>query len=84
MVKLNLEVDEEVLSALEAIAADFDGSLGKAVGALVAAHHSDEELVDALEAGREDQLRAQLAQSEREFAEGKTVEWSELKARLGL
>lgn len=81
MVRLTIEVEDRVESALRQLAAGHQGDLGKVLEELLAVHEGLELTADEFEVGNEELLRQMRDRSEMEFANGRVVSWEDLKAR---
>ena len=84
MVSREIEIDEDTDRRLAEIAAEYDGDLSKAVSAIVHSYEGLEAFADAAEAANSDSLRKLRDAGEADFAAGRVVSWSDLKARHGL
>ena len=82
MVTLTIEVDDRVEDALRQLAAHHGGDMGKALEELLAAREMFELMADVNEEGSEEFLRQQRDRSERDFAEGRVVNWETIQSRI--
>jgi hypothetical protein len=81
MVRRQIDFDEETDRRLADLAQDFGGDLGQALAELMQSRESVESFLDHCEESHQAALTVQRDQSEREFREGRTVAWSEVKRR---
>ncbi|MSV35710.1 MAG: hypothetical protein EXQ47_08950 [Bryobacterales bacterium] len=84
MVRREIEVDEDTNRLLTELASEYEGDLNLALADLVHARAGLEEFAERSEAAHEDALRALRDRSEADFREGRTVTWTDVKARNGL
>ncbi|MFN0171314.1 MAG: hypothetical protein ACKV22_33275 [Bryobacteraceae bacterium] len=76
-----IELDEESLRLLDDLVTDYEGDQAEALSDLLHARESLEQWLDQVEHEHEPILRNQLERSQREFREGRTVSWLEVKRR---
>jgi len=81
MVNVSFDIEESAGRALQELAEQHGGDLGKAVEELIASRQALEVMTDDLEDGNEEFLRQQRDRSELDFAEGRVVSWETVKAR---
>jgi hypothetical protein len=84
MVRRQIDFDEETDRNLANLAEDYGGNLNEALADLLRSRESIESFLDSCEEAQRDSIQQQLRRSEREFASGATVPWTELKRRNGL
>ncbi len=84
MKKREIVLDDESDRKLELLATEYDGDVTSAIRDLLSIRETLEAEIDTIEDGNADDLLRQKERSEREFAEGKVVPWSELRRRCGL
>jgi hypothetical protein len=69
---------------LDSVAASCGGDAGRALSELLIAHESIESFLDEVEGSSADELIRQRDGSTREFQEGRTVSWEQVKFNNGL
>ena len=87
MRKIELILDDESARRLDEVSTRIGEGPSGAIRALLGTWDSrvpSEEALDEFESGREGELRRQLADSERSFREGTSVDWDDLKNKLDL
>jgi hypothetical protein len=79
-----IELDDESDRILSALAQDYEGDLGKALGGLLRDRESIESFVAACEEDQRDALLVQRERAERGFREGRFTAWDEVKRHNNL
>lgn len=69
---------------LDSMAESYGGDASLALSELLIAHESVESFLDGFEAENAAELVRQRDTSERQFADGQTVSWDQIKSELGL
>jgi len=80
----HVQLTPEAEPILDSVAAGFDGDEGLALSELLIAHESIESFLDEIEEAQAEELIRQRDRSEREFREGRTVTWEQVKLDNGL
>ena len=84
MATRQVPLSPEAEPILDSIAASFGGDAGLALSELLIAHESIESFLDEMEAGNAEELIRQRDRSAREFREGLTVSWEQVKLNNGV
>jgi hypothetical protein len=79
-----VQLSPEAEPILDSVAASFGGDAGLALSELLIAHESIESFLDEIEGSKTGDLMHQRDRSTREFREGRTVSWEQLKRNNGL
>ena len=79
-----VQLSPEAEPILDSVAASFGGDAGLALSELLIAHESIESFLDEMEGSNAEELMRQLDRSTREFREGLTVSWEQVKFNNGL
>jgi hypothetical protein len=79
-----IQLSPEAEPILDSVAASFDGDAGLAISELLIAHESIESFLDEMEDSNAEELIRQRDRSMREFREGLTVSWEQVKLNNGL
>jgi hypothetical protein len=79
-----VRLSPEAEPILDSVAAYFGGDAGLALSELLIAHESIESFLDEMEGANAGELMRQRDRSTREFLEGSTVSWSQVKHDNGL
>jgi hypothetical protein len=74
-----VQLSSEPDPILDSVAAAFGGDAGLAISELLLAHESIESFLDELEGSNAGELTRQRDRSTREFQEGLTVSWNQVK-----
>ncbi len=69
---------------LDSVAASFGGDAGLALSELLIVHESIESFLDEMEGENAEELVLQRDRSTREFRDGLTVSWAQVKINNGL
>jgi hypothetical protein len=80
----HLELSPEAEPILDSVAASFGGDAGIALSQLLLAHESVETFLDEVEDFHAEELTHQRDRSTRDFQEGFTASWEQVKASNGL
>jgi hypothetical protein len=79
-----VRLSPEAEPILDSVAASFGGDAGIALSELLIAHESIESFLDEMEGANSEELTGQRDRSTREFREGRTVSWEQVKLDNGL
>jgi hypothetical protein len=79
-----VELSPEAEPILDSVAASVGGDAGIALSELLIAHESIESFLDEMEGANSGELTRQRERSAREFQEGRTVPWTQVKLDNGL
>ena len=79
-----VQLSPEAEPILDSVAASFGGDAGLALSELLIAHESIESFLDEVEAANAEELMRQRDSPAREFREGRTVSWEQVKLNNGL
>lgn len=79
-----VQLTSEADPILDSVAASFGGDAGLALSELLIAHESIESFLDETEGSNAGELVRQRDRSTREFREGLTVSWEQVKIDNGL
>lgn len=79
-----VQLSPEAEPILDSVASSFGGDVGLAISELLIAHASIESFLDEMENSNAEELTLQRDRSTREFREGLTVSWEEVKLNNGL
>ena len=79
-----VQLSPEAEPILDSVAASFGCDAGLALSELLIAHESIESFLDEMEGSNADELMGQRDRSTREFREGLTVSWEQVKLNNGL
>ena len=79
-----VQLSPEAEPILDSVAASFGGDAGLALSELLMAHESIESFLDEMESANADELLLQRDRSMREFRDGLTVSWAQVKISNGL
>jgi hypothetical protein len=79
-----VQLSPEAEPILDSVAASFGGDADLALSELLIAHESVESFLDEMEGANAGELTRQRDRSTREFQEGLTVSWSQVKRDNGL
>ena len=79
-----VQLSPEAEPILDSVAASFGGDEGRALSELLIAHESIEAFLDEFEGSNAEELRRQRDRSAREFRDGFTVSWQQVKLNNGL
>jgi hypothetical protein len=79
-----VRLSPEAEPILDSVAASFGGDEGLALSELLIAHESIESFLDEMEGANAEELLRQRDRSAREFQDGRTVSWQEIKLNNGL
>jgi hypothetical protein len=79
-----VQLSPEAEPILDSVAAFFGGDAGIALSELLIAHESIESFLDEMESANAEELTRQRDRSTREFREGRTVSWEQVKLDNGL
>ena len=79
-----VQLSPEAEPILDSVAASFGGDAGLALSELLIAHESIESFLDEMEGSNAEELIRQREQSTRDFLEGHTVSWEQVKFNNGL
>ncbi len=81
MVSRQIQIDEDTDRMLLELAKEYEGDLGLALAELVHAREGLESFVEQAEAVENASLTSQLERAERDFREGRSTPWEEVKRR---
>ena len=79
-----VRLSPEAEPILDSVAVSFGGDEGLALSELLIAHESIESFLDEMEGANAEELLRQRDRSTREFQEGRTVSWEQVKRNNGL
>jgi len=79
-----VRLSPEAEPILDSVAASFGGDASLALSELLIAHESIESFLDEMESENAEELIRQRERSTREFLEGSTVSWRQVKRDNGL
>jgi hypothetical protein len=79
-----VKLSPEAEPILDSVAASFGGDASLALSELLIAHESIESFLDEMESSNAEELVRQRDCSAREFREGRTVSWEQVKLNNGL
>jgi hypothetical protein len=79
-----VQLSPEAEPILDSVAASFGGDAGLALSELLIAHESIESFLDEMEGSTAEELLIQRDRSTRDFREGRTVSWEQVKFNNGL
>lgn len=79
-----IRLSPEAEPILDSVAASFGGNADLALSELLIAHESVESFLDEMEGANTEELMRQYDRSTREFREGLTVSWAQVKRDNGL
>jgi hypothetical protein len=79
-----VRLSPEAEPILDSVAASFGGGAGLTLSELLIAHESIESFLDEMESANAEDLIRQRDRSTREFLEGSTVSWGQVKRDNGL
>jgi hypothetical protein len=79
-----VQLSPEAEPILDSVAASFGGDAGLALSELLIAHESVESFLDEIESSNAEELIRQRDRSTRDFREGHTVSWEQVKLNNGL
>jgi hypothetical protein len=79
-----VRLSPEAEPILDSVAASFGGDADIALSELLIAHESIESFLDEMESANSEELMGQRDRSTREFREGRTVSWEQVKLDNGL
>ena len=84
MATRQVQLSPEAEPILDSVAASFGGDAGLALSELLIAHESIESFLDEMDGANAEELMRQRYRSTREFREGRTVPWEQVKLNNGL
>jgi hypothetical protein len=79
-----VRLSPEAEPILDSVAASFGGDADIALSELLIAHESIESFLDEMENANSEELMGQRDRSTREFREGRTASWEQVKLDNGL
>jgi len=79
-----VQLSSEADLILDSVAVSFGGDAGLALSELLIAHESIESFLDETEGANAEELMRQRDRSTREFRDGHTVSWEQVKRNNGL
>jgi len=87
--KIELTVDDETAREFDELTENAGGDSAEVIRGLLAIRRSQagetaNREMDAMESGREDELKRGLASAERSFQDGTAVDWNDLRKKLDL